>query len=158
MSTLVPKTNTFTSATASTPTISTAWSLPSISNWALGFDRQWRMLEDFQSSVARTTYPPYNIIKISDYEYEIELAVAGFTKKEIDIVQHDGTLTITGKKVVDISGEYLHKGIATRDFEQKFALADYVEVTEASIIDGVLKVELKQDLPEEKRPKTIKIS
>lgn len=158
MSTLVPKTNTFTSATASTPTISTSWSLPSISNWALGFDRQWRMLEDLHGSVTRATYPPYNIIKLDDYEYVVELAVAGFTKKEIEITQHDGILTITGKKVVDISGDYIHKGIATRDFEHKFALADYVEVTDASMIDGILKVELKQDLPEEKRPKTIKIS
>lgn len=158
MSTLVPKTNTFTSATASTPTISTSWSLPSISNWALGFDRQWRMLEDLHSSVTRTTYPPYNIVKIADYEYVVELAVAGFTKEEIDITQHDGILTISGKKVLENHGDYIHKGIANRDFEHKFALADYVEVTNASLIDGILKVELEQDLPEEKRPKTIKIS
>lgn len=158
MSKLVP-TSTITSASASVPNISSSsWTLPHINNWSVGFDRHWRLLEDLYNSTSRSTYPPYNIIKIDNENYRVEIALAGFTKDEIEIIHHNGILKISGKKEVEVLSHYVHKGIAARDFEHQFALADYVEVKSAEFNNGILSVELKQELPEEKRPKTIKIS
>jgi len=150
MSRLVPSNQTYTP-------ISTTWSLPQIDSWTVGFDRHWKLLEDLHSSTAKNTYPPYNIIKMSDESYGVEVALAGFSKDEIEIVHHNGILKISGKKDVEILGSFVHKGIATRDFEHQFALADYVEVKSATFENGILSIYLKQELPEEKRPKAIQI-
>ena len=104
-------------------------------------------------------YPPYNIVKDSDKEeYTISLAVAGFSKDDLEITIHDGELAIEGKiSDKEDSANYLHKGIGTRQFKRTFKLADYMEVKDSSFKDGILNVSLVRNVPEEKQPKKIAI-
>ena len=126
----------------------------------LGFDHLERLVE----SVAKASsegYPPYNISKDSDDIYEITLAVAGFKKSDIELELEEGTLKITGtSNVLDTSDkiEYLHKGIAERNFVRTFKLAEYVEVKSAGLEDGILKIKLYRNLPDVLKPQKIKIS
>lgn len=114
----------------------------------------------------QTGYPPFNIAKITskeegDPEYLVTLAVAGFTKKDIEIEIEDGVLKISGNSPVldtDEEIEYLHKGIAERNFVRTFKLADYVEVKDAKLVDGILKITLFRNVPEAMKPKKISIS
>ena len=110
---------------------------PDMKSWSVGFDKEWDILEDLQDSFSRglPAYPPYNIKKISKNEYEIEMAVAGFSKNDIEIVQQEQTLTIEGKKDKEDTSNYVHRGIAARDFKHTFALADYVEVESAKFTE-----------------------
>lgn len=106
----------------------------------------------------RPTYPPHNIIKYSDDSFELEFAVAGFKKKDISVTVHDGVLNIKGaqeEEAADIN--YVYKGIAARRFERSFALPDFFEVASAAIEDGILRVSLNRNVPEEKKPKQISI-
>ena len=121
----------------------------------IGFDR---LLDDMQfaASHANDHYPPHNIIKESDNEYLIELAVAGFTKDDIEITQKERSLKITGK-YTSRGREVIHRGISTRNFERRFRLSEYVQVTGASFHDGLLAVSLKLEIPEEKQPRQINI-
>ena len=132
---------------------------PDMKSWSVGFDKEWDILEDLQDSFSRglPAYPPYNIKKISKNEYEIEMAVAGFSKNDIEIVQQEQTLTIEGKKDKEDTSNYVHRGIAARDFKHTFALADYVEVESAKFTDGILSVKIKREVPEEKKPRTITV-
>lgn len=123
----------------------------------IGFDRIFDELEKNLNSQP-ATYPPYNLIKVNDDNFRIELAVAGFTPEEIDITLDDGTLYI--KSNVEKSDEktnYIHRGIARRNFHREFRLAEYVEVESADIVNGVLTVSLVKNIPEEKKPKKIQI-
>jgi len=106
-----------------------------------------------------TNYPPYNLMKTGDDTFLIELAVAGFSEEEIDIEVQDGTLTIKGEDTRYDSDKvsYIHKGIATRNFERKFTLADTIQVDGASMHNGVLSVKLVNVIPEEKKPRKIPI-
>lgn len=106
-----------------------------------------------------TGYPPYNISKDEEGVYEITLALAGFKKDDIDIELEDGTLKITGEsKVLDEDGrEYLHKGIAERNFIRTFKLAEFVEVKDAKLTDGILRVQLFRNVPEALKPQKIAI-
>jgi molecular chaperone IbpA len=115
------------------------------------------MLNNFHNSVTTTSYPPYNIIKVDEDDYTIEMAVAGFSKNDIEIVQQEQTLTIEGKKDKEDTSNYVHRGIAARDFKHTFALADYVEVESAKFTDGILSVKIKREVPEEKKPRTITV-
>lgn len=129
---------------------------PFLSSWTVGFDRHFQLLEELRNA-SKPTYPPYNIIQVDDEEtYLIEIAAAGFTKSDIEITYQENSLTVTGKKDVD-SADYVHKGIAARDFEQKFALADDVKVISASMKDGILTIRLEREIPEHKKPRTIQI-
>ena len=121
----------------------------------IGFDR---LLDDMQfaASHANDHYPPHNIIKENDNEYLIELAVAGFTKDDIEISQKERSLKITGK-YTSKGREVIHRGISTRNFERRFRLSEYVQVTGATFQDGLLAVSLKLEIPEEKQPRTINI-
>ena len=103
------------------------------------------------------SYPPYNIIKVDEDDYTIEMAVAGFSKNDIEIVQQEQTLTIEGKKDKEDTSNYVHRGIAARNFKHTFALADYVEVESAKFTDGILSVKIKREVPEEKKPRTITV-
>lgn len=143
--------------TPNTP--STMWEtwIPSIANWTIGFDDQFRLLDQLKTTFNNQSYPPYNIRKVDDEKYEVEMAIAGFAKGEVDIEVKDQVLTIKGNKVKDVNAEYVHKGIATRDFTQTFALAEYVIVKGASLKDGILCVSLERELPEEKKARTITI-
>ena len=102
------------------------------------------------------TYPPHNLIKESDTEFKIELALAGFTKEEVKVVQEEQTLTISGNNSDKEGNEnILHKGIASRAFTKTFDLAENIEVTEASFENGMVIIKLRQDIPEDKMPKLI---
>jgi molecular chaperone IbpA len=102
-------------------------------------------------------YPPYNIKKVDENRYVIELAVAGFGKADIDIELQEGKLSILGKCDSAESTEYLYKGIAERGFKREFTLADNVEVKSSSLANGMLKIWLEAFIPEEKKPKKVKI-
>ena len=121
----------------------------------IGFDR---ILEDMQFAAqhANDHYPPHNIVKESDTEYLIELAVAGFTKDDITITQKERSLKIAGT-YASKGREVVHRGISTRNFERRFRLSEYVQVAGASFKDGILAVSLKLEIPEEKQPRKINI-
>ena len=126
----------------------------------VGFDQLFDRLASFDAkeTLRPANYPPYNIVKKDEYKYEIELAVAGISAKDITIEHNPetGVLTVEGSKG-GTEDNYLHKGIAERNFVRTWTLADNVEVTGADLNDGLLKVELERVVPEAKRPKTIKI-
>jgi len=138
-------------------------SLPQILNYTIGFDRTFNRLESNllggnQNYQRQDNYPPYNIKKVDDFNYIIELAVAGFGKKDIDVKLADGTLSIKSNKDENTEAEeMLHKGISTRNFERKFTLADDIVIQSAKLKDGLLSIELEQIVPEDKKPRTIEI-
>jgi len=126
---------------------------------SVGFDQM--VNEFFNAGTLDNTsgYPPYNISKDSDDVYEITLAVAGFKKSDIEIELEDGTLKIVGNSAILDSEEkeYLHKGIAERNFIRTFKLAEYVEVKDAKLEDGILRVSLFRNVPEALKPQKISI-
>lgn len=133
--------------------------IPSIHKFGIGFgdvlDELMRMNE-FQGN---TNYPPYNVVKVSDNEFYVEVAVAGFGEGDVKIEVTDRTLTISGSKLaIDSPIEYLYKGISDRSFAREFTLAEHVEVDGASMKNGILTVYLKRNLPEKSAPKTIDIT
>ena len=120
----------------------------------VGFDSLFNDIADYRPN----NYPPYNIVKFDSKTYELSFAVAGFSKKEISVTQKEGNLFIEGNNSVTDEKEYLHKGIAERDFKQSFKLSEYMIVTDAKLENGLLKVLLVQELPKEKQPKEIKVN
>lgn len=120
----------------------------------IGFDRMFDRLT--QSTNQQSGFPPYNVRKVDEDNFVVELAVAGYNKESLDITEHDGVLTIKGERPEDVE-EYVHKGIAGRKFTRTFTLAEYMFVDEAELKDGMLYVSVKRDIPEEKKPKTIKL-
>jgi molecular chaperone IbpA len=133
----------------------TTLTLPDFHKTLLGFDR---LVEDFQS-FNNAGYPPYNVEKSGDDKYQITIALAGFVREDLTIDVQEGTLTVSVEKaeVETDEIEYLHRGIANRSFTRNWALAEYVEVVEAKMENGMLYVSLERIVPEEKKPKTIKI-
>ena len=124
--------------------------------WMVGFDRQMDMLENMSGRT--TSYPPYNIIKVNEDNFKIEVALAGFTLKDITVeVQPPSTLVIEGNRGEETDREFLHRGIGGRAFKQTFALAEYVVVDGAEFKNGILMVSLSRELPEEQRVKKITI-
>lgn len=125
----------------------------------VGFDHLSRMLDAAQRlDDATFSYPPYNIEKLSDDDYRVTMAVAGFAESDLDITVHDHTLIITGKANRDESQvQYLHRGIAGRSFERRFELADFIRVEGATLVNGLLHVELKREVPEQMKPRAVKI-
>jgi molecular chaperone IbpA len=123
---------------------------------SIGFDRLFQQLQA-QSVVNQQNYPPYNIVKVDDENFVIELAIAGFDKKEVNVELEKNVLKIEGKSKEN-DKDFIHKGLASRSFERVFTLADDVEVSGGKLENGVLKVELKRVIPEEDKPIKIKIS
>jgi molecular chaperone IbpA len=125
------------------------------------FDHFERMMDDHNfNEMVRYNYPPYNIVKTGDYTYNIELALAGFSKKDIDITMEEGVLNI--KSAVEATKDkdedgVIHKGIAKRYFSKSFTIADDVEVKGAELKDGLLRVSLERVVPEHKKARTISI-
>jgi molecular chaperone IbpA len=119
----------------------------------VGFDS---LLNELELRHEDTNYPPYNIIKQGTNRYAIEIAVAGFSKNDIEITSEDRDLVVKATKEQK-DAEYLHKGISTKAFERNFRLADHVQVVGADLSDGMLSIELEVVLPDEKRPKRIEI-
>ena len=126
---------------------------------AIGFDRVPSMIDAaLRSSDSVGSYPPYNIEKTGDDAYRISMAVAGFSRDELDVEIRDGVLIVTGTASPEKGdATYLHRGIARRAFERRFQLADHVEVKSADLVNGLLDIELIRELPEAMKPKTIEI-
>lgn len=126
----------------------------------VGFDRLLDAFNDLEKSVTETktaSYPPYNILKLGEHDYAIEIAVAGFNKNEIDITVENNKLTVTGQVDQAKEAEYLHRGIATRDFTREFTLAETVVVRSADMQNGLLVINLQNVVPEAAKPKRIEI-
>ena len=126
----------------------------------VGFDRMANLIDSASRLDGTQGYPPYNIERVADDAFAIEIAVAGFSEDDLEIETNDNLLTIAGKKSHDETGEqreYLHRGIAERGFLRRFQLADHVIVTGASLQNGMLRVELVRELPEAKKPRKIDI-
>ena len=125
----------------------------------VGFDRVFDMLDTMAGQPTTGGYPPYNIEKTADDAWRIVMAVAGFTEAELNVTQKEDELLVTGKGHPDRheGTEYLYRGIGARDFERRFQLADHVRVTGAKLANGLLSIDLQRELPEEKKPRPIRI-
>jgi molecular chaperone IbpA len=125
----------------------------------VGFDDMFKKLNELTETLPKIpTYPPYNIRKVNDNHYVVEIAVAGFGQQDIDVEIQDGILTITGIITAKDNSDYIFKGIADRAFTRKFTLADSVEVKNADLINGMLKIWLERFIPEEKKPKKVPVN
>ena len=123
-------------------------------NHIIGMDHLLNRL----SSMDNSGYPPFNVIKEDDDNYVLELAVAGFAEDEIDITLKDGWLVITGEPKGADNNQYIHRGIARRNFGRRFSLAEHIQIENATLKDGMLTVNLKRIVPEDKKPKKIPIN
>ena len=125
----------------------------------VGFDDQFNRLAKMHDDLTKNipNYPPYNIKKIDDKKYVIEMAVAGFSKSEIEVEFADDKLIVKGNAKEDESTDYLFKGIAARNFTRTFALNDQVEIKGAGLINGMLQIALERIIPEHKKPKKIEV-
>ncbi|MDA5194889.1 Hsp20 family protein [Govanella unica] len=128
----------------------------------VGFDEINRLFETaLRGDSSDTTYPPYNIEKVSDDTYHVSMAAAGFSPDELDITLQDGVLIISGKaktEAEDKDRNYLYRGIARRAFERRFRLADTIKVVNASFENGLLNINLKREVPEHMKPRKIEIT
>lgn len=124
----------------------------------VGFDRLAQLLDNV-GSFEVPAYPPYNIERVSDDEYRVTMAVAGFGQDDIAVEVKQNTLTVSGKKSekTESRTEFLHQGIAQRAFERRFQLADYVQVEGAELANGLLHISLKREIPEAMKPRTIAV-
>ena len=127
----------------------------------VGFDRMANLIDAAsQTATTGSTYPPYNVARLSEDSYRIELAVAGFDSDAIEIESHENVLTISGNRESSAdndAAEYLHRGIAERGFERRFQLADHVIVENAELTNGLLVISLKRELPEALKPRRIAV-
>jgi len=124
----------------------------------IGFDRALDTWSHAQTVSSATNYPPYNVIKVDEDNFVVELAVAGFAKTDIDVSTADGKLIVKGElSTEDNDSKFIHRGIAARKFTREWALGEYMEVKAAELKDGMLKIDIVRILPEEKKPKIIKI-
>ncbi len=123
----------------------------------IGFDRLFDLLENSNAAQTGENYPPFDLVKVDDNHYRIDLAVAGFKADEVDITAQQNQLVVTGKRGDDDGADYIHRGIATRSFERRFGLADHIRVTGADLKDGLLSIELVREVPEAMKPRKIAI-
>lgn len=124
----------------------------------VGFDRLADLLDNAAADAA-TGYPPYNIERTAENAYRVEIAVAGFRPDELNIEVKENLLTVQGRKAAnDDQRRFLHRGLAERNFDRRFQLADYVVVTDAKLADGLLSISLQRELPEALKPRRIEIS
>lgn len=135
--------------------------IPSIQKFGIGFDNMFNEILRLTEQQGSATYPPHNIVRLDENNHIIELAVAGFAEGEITVEVEKNILTVKGSKIRDLSEptkEYVVRNIASRDFERSFSLAEYVEVTGAEVVNGILSIALSRRVPEEQLPKRIAIS
>jgi len=137
----------------------TAFDLSPLFRSTIGFDRMSRLLDAaMRADDNAVSYPPYNIEVLSDDAYRLTMAVAGFGENDINLTVQDNSLLISGKTAkADEDRKFLYRGIAGRAFERRFELADQIKVTGASLVNGLLHVELAREVPEAMKPRTIKI-
>ena len=126
----------------------------------VGFDRVFDLLDQVAGQGNANGYPPYNIEKTAENAYKIVMAVAGFAESELNLTQKENELLVTGQIAPNAEGDkqYLYRGIAGRNFERRFQLADHVKVSGAKLANGLLTIELQREIPEEKKPRAIAIS
>lgn len=129
-----------------------------LTRFAVGFEDLFREMDKLNLNASNTAYPPYNIVTVDENKFQIEVAVAGFAEKDLDITLENGVLTIAGNKEEEEAREFVHKGIAMRNFTRTFRLATHIEVEGADLKNGLLVVTLKRHIPEELKPKKIAIS
>jgi molecular chaperone IbpA len=127
----------------------------------VGFDRVFDLLDSVASQSGANGYPPYNIEKAGNDAYRIVMAVAGFGEAELNVTQKENELLVIGKAAENGNGQndrqYLYRGIAGRNFERRFQLADHVKVVGAKLANGLLTIELQREIPEEKKPRAIPV-
>lgn len=127
----------------------------------VGFDRLFDLIENSARAAQTDNYPPFNIERVSEDRYRVTIAVAGFRQDEIDITAQQNLLQVSGRKAEisnDERAKFLHVGIANRNFERRFELADFVRVESANLADGLLVIELVREVPEAMKPKKIAIN
>ncbi|ERI14221.1 heat-shock protein [Ochrobactrum sp. EGD-AQ16] len=125
---------------------------------SIGFDRLVNALEAASRVESIDNWPPYDIAKTDEDEYRITMAVAGFSEDELSITQEQNMLLVAGSKAPDENTQYLHRGIAGRSFQRRFQLADHVRVEGATLVNGLLTINLRREIPEEMKPRRIAIS
>ena len=139
-----------------------SFDIPALTKFGIGFDNMFDELMRVSAQQSTSNYPPYNIVQISEDEYMISLAVAGFGLDNLSVTKDKNFLIIEGKEYQPDSEKivpnYLHKGISERSFRREFQLADHVEISNAHLELGILSVYLKREVPEEAKPKTIAIT
>ena len=124
----------------------------------VGFDRMTQLLDAVTREDSGNGYPPYNIEKTGEDSYRVVMAVAGFTDDDLNITQHENTLIVAGRQAEPTEpAQYLYRGIAGRAFERRFELADFIRVEGARLANGLLNIELRREVPEEKKPRSIKV-
>jgi molecular chaperone IbpA len=140
-------------------TTRTTLDLAPIQRFAVGFDQLFRDVDRlYMNSAVNNSYPPYNIVKLDEDSFLIEVAVAGFAESELDVTVDNGQLIITGNTTGrDDNRDYVHKGIGTRNFTRTFRLADHIQVEKARLENGLLAIELHRLVPEELKPRKISI-
>ena len=125
---------------------------------AIGFDRLFHLMEAANTKNGSSGYPPYNIEQKAENQYRITMAVAGFAEEDLDITQQENTLIVRGERQPEDEKAYIYQGIAERNFERKFQLADYVKVVGATMENGLLHVDLEREIPEAMQPRKIAIN
>lgn len=125
---------------------------------AIGFDRLLNLMESNNAKNSSGGYPPYNIEKQDENHFRITMAVAGFSEENLDITQHENMLIVRGERQPEEGKNYVYQGIAERDFERKFQLADYVKVISAGMENGLLHIDLEREIPEAMQPRKIAIN
>ncbi|TVO37148.1 Hsp20 family protein [Vibrio algivorus] len=125
---------------------------------AIGFDRLLNLMESNNAKNSSGGYPPYNIEKQDENHFRITMAVAGFAEENLDITQHENMLIVRGERQPEEGKNYVYQGIAERDFERKFQLADYVKVLSAGMENGLLHIDLEREIPEAMQPRKIAIN
>lgn len=128
--------------------------------FGIGFDHLFNELDRLMqvSTPSNSGYPPFNLEKLAESNYRITLAVAGFTDEDIEITQQENALVVTGQKTQEDTANYLHRGIATRNFKREFVLGDRIEIKTAALKDGMLVIDLKEIVPEEAKAKRIPLT
>ncbi|MBX5152164.1 Hsp20 family protein [Rhizobium lentis] len=124
---------------------------------SIGFERMLNALEAAGRAETIDNWPPYDIVKTGENDYRIAMAVAGFSQDELAITQEQNMLMVSGQKADSEDAQYLHRGIAGRSFQRRFELADHVKVVDAGLVNGLLTIDLKQEIPEEMKPRQIEI-
>ena len=141
-----------------------SFDIPALTKFGIGFDNMFDDLMRVSAQQSSTNYPPYDIVQVSDDEYMISVAVAGFGYDNLSVTKDKKILVIEGQhsretvENEDSTAKYLHKGISERSFRREFQLADHVEITGAHLELGILSVHLKREVPEEAKPKSIAIT
>ena len=127
------------------------------STWTVGLDSMFNRIDKMNNQ--ESGYPPHNLIRYDEDAYTIEVAVAGFDEKDINVEQDGNVLTISSSVINNGENvQFIHRGIATRKFKKQFTLGEYIEVTDVTLINGILSIQLEKNIPEEKKPKTFKIN